>query len=294
MIKFWNYVKGFVSHYLGGLYHRIDEHHALLLSGGLAFSLFVCIVPFVLIIFSILGNVLANEALTTQVNSMIERVVPYQVYSDFVQKFIAGRIEEFRHYKKIAGLIGVIGLMIAASGLFSSMRTILNRVFVPERGKFIIIGKLRDFGMVLLVMFFFLISTAILPILDILKHSAQKTEILKFLQFSQWENIVVIAVSYSFIFLGFFTLYSLIPYARLGWKVPALSALWAAFLWEAARQIFGYYILNIASLKQIYGTYMFIVVIATWIYYSSVVFVLGAEIGQLYRERLNLRSSGNG
>jgi membrane protein len=291
-MKVWNYIKGFLGHYLGGLYRRIDEHHAFLLSGGLAFSLFVCIVPFVLIIFSILGNVLASAPLAAQVNSIIERIVPYQSYSDFVQKFISGRIEEFRHYKKIAGVIGVIGLMIAASGLFSSMRTILNRVFVPDRGRFIIIGKLRDFGMVLLVMSFFLISTAILPTLGILVHNAQKTEILKFLRFSQWENILLVVVSYFFIFAGFFTLYSLIPYARLGWKVPALSALRAAFLWEMARQLFGYYILNVASLKQIYGTYVFGVVIASWIYYSSVVFIIGAEIGQLFRERLATKSSG--
>jgi uncharacterized BrkB/YihY/UPF0761 family membrane protein len=38
-----------------------------------------------------------------------------------------------------------------------------------------------------------------------------------------------------------------------------------------------------------------VVVVAFWIYYSAVVFILGAEIGQLYRERLTVKSGrGNG
>ncbi len=134
-MKFWNYIRRFWKHYIGGLYRRVDEHHVLLLSGGLAFSLFVCIVPFVLIIFSVLGNILTRATLADQINAMIERIVPYQGYAEFVKNFIASRIEEFKTYKRIAGYIGVIGLLIAASGFFSSMRTILNRIFVPEKGE---------------------------------------------------------------------------------------------------------------------------------------------------------------
>jgi len=40
-----------------------------------------------------------------------------------------------------------------------------------------------------------------------------------------------------------------------------------------------------ATLNRIYGTYALIVVVAFWIYYSSILFLVGAEIGQLYRER---------
>ncbi|MCX6826153.1 MAG: YihY/virulence factor BrkB family protein, partial [candidate division Zixibacteria bacterium] len=150
----------FISYYFGGLYQRINEHHLFLLSGGLAFSLIVCIIPFVLIIFSILGNVLQDSFLQSQVNSFIDRVIPYEDYASFAKNLILSRIEEFKIYKNIAGYVGVIGLLIAASGLFSSMRTILNRVYGTDKGKKFVIAKLRDLGMVLLVLGFFLISTA--------------------------------------------------------------------------------------------------------------------------------------
>jgi membrane protein len=65
-----------------------------------------------------------------------------------------------------------------------------------------------------------------------------------------------------------------------------VAAVWTTVLWELVRNLFGYYISHIANINKIYGTYALIIVVAFWIYYSSVLFILGAEIGQLYRERL--------
>jgi uncharacterized BrkB/YihY/UPF0761 family membrane protein len=49
--------------------------------------------------------------------------------------------------------------------------------------------------------------------------------------------------------------------------------------------VFGFYITHFASIERIYGAYVLVVLLAVWIYYSSIIFILGAEIGQLYRER---------
>ncbi len=65
-----------------------------------------------------------------------------------------------------------------------------------------------------------------------------------------------------------------------------VSALMATIFWEIARQIFGYYLAHAAALDRVYGAYLFLVAVVLWIYYSSLMFILGAEIGQLYRERL--------
>lgn len=64
-----------------------------------------------------------------------------------------------------------------------------------------------------------------------------------------------------------------------------VSALWAAVLWEIAKQAFGYYLNHLASIERVYGAYALGAGLVFWVYYASMVFVLGAEIGQLYRER---------
>ena len=80
-------------------------------------------------------------------------------------------------------------------------------------------------------------------------------------------------------------LYAFVAYDRLPKRVVFVSSVSAAVLWEAAKQLFGYYITNFATLSKIYGTYIFLIVILFWIYYSSIIFIISAHIGQLFRER---------
>lgn len=294
----WKYIPGFLKngffkHYFGGLYTRLDDHNVFLLGGGLAFSLFVCIIPFVLIIFSVLGLVLDSTYMQYQVNLLIDTIIPYYQYSEFVKKVIFTRITEVIEYKNIAGIIGVFGLLFAASGLFSSMRTILNIVFGVEKDVNVILGKLRDFALVIMVIIIFFATTMLAPLVDALRNSANKFKSLQFLNAYVFEHFFFSLVSFTIIYFVFTVLYVTVPIKKLKKRSIAISALWAALLWEAAKQVFGYYIYNFSSLGQIYGTYVLIVVVAFWIYYSSVVFIIGAEIGKLFEERLILRELHN-
>jgi len=285
----WASTKEWLAHYFGGLYDRADRHHIFLLSGGLSFSLFICVVPLVLILFAALGQVLERSALQSEINLFIERMIPYQDTADSVKDFIQERLVEFRSHRKVAGFIGGIGLLFAASTLFSSLRTVLNRVYETEVTKHVLIGKLRDFGMVLMVLGYFLVSTTILPLLEIVKDSTHKIGFLSFLELGTIERLTFFVFSFLLIYSVFYVLYYLVPYEKLEKRIVAVSALWAAILWEIAKQAFGYYITQVATITAVYGTYVFLIVVGFWIYYTSIVFIAGAEIGQLYRERRDAR-----
>jgi membrane protein len=283
--KIYSKVKSFSKHYFGGIYNRIDEHHVFLLAGGLAFSLFICIIPFVLIIFAVLGTILDSQYMQYQVNLFIDTIIPYYQYSEFVKKIIFTRINEVIEYKNLAGLIGGIGLLFAASGLFSSMRTILNTVFGVQYDVHFVLAKLRDFAMVLMVIIIFFVTTVAMPIIDVLRQLASELDAFEFLTSGIFEHFLFSLLSFALIFILFVVLYVTVPLRKLSRKATLVSALWAALLWELAKQLFGYYIYNFGSLGRIYGTYALVVVVAFWIYYSSVVFIIGAEIGRLYYER---------
>ena len=141
-------IKEFTVYYAGGLYQRTDEHHLFLMGGGLAFSLFVCIVPFVLIVFAVLGKVLEVSSLENQVRVLMDTIIPYPAQADFVKGIIFARTREIVLYKGMYGIVGAVGLLFTASGLFSSMRTILNMTYKATPLKLDLWGKLRDFGMV--------------------------------------------------------------------------------------------------------------------------------------------------
>ncbi len=278
-----------ILYYLRGLYHRASEHNIFLFAGGLSFSLFTCILPLILILFSLIGILLELPGVKIQVSSFIATLIPYQDSAEFIENIIFSRMDEFRIFKTLSGSLGIIGLFFAASGLFSSMRTILNIVYKISESKRFYIDKLRDIGMVLLVVAFFLVSMAILPALDIIPPLLQKLEPEQFnllnIFFSSFISITITLLSFLIIFFMFFLLYYLLPYGRIPIKVVLLSAFWASFFWVVAKELFGYYIAHAALLSKIYGTYVFIVIVAFWIYYSSLILIVGAEIGQLFKEQ---------
>jgi membrane protein len=263
----------------------MDEHHVFLLAGGLAFSLLICVIPFFLIMFSVLGNILKSQNIQSQVNLAVDTIIPYDNYSEFVKKIIFTRINEVIAYKNIAGIIGGFGLLFAASGLFSSMRTILNKVLGIETSVHFLIGKLRDFALVIMVILIFFITTITSPILDLLIQAAQGWESLSYFRSSIFEHFILSLISLVLIFIVFFILYITVPVRKPGRNSTLVSALSAAVLWEAAKQGFGFYLHHFGTFGRIYGTYALIVVVAFWIYYSSIAFIIGAEIGRLYTER---------
>ncbi len=261
------------------------------MGGGLAFSIFVCIIPLILIFFSLAGAILERPSITEDINLFIDNIIPYTDYADFVKDKVLARIDEFKLYRNLAGIIGFTGIFIAASGLFSSMRTILNTVFRLRSRQSALIGKLRDFGLILLVLVYFILSTALFPIIEVVKGFASKYEFFDGLLNGVVADLAFGGVSFTIILASFFLMYWLVPQGRMGKKSIFVSALWAAILWEIAKQLFGFYITHAITLKKIYGAYVLMVVVAFWVYYTSIVFIIGAEIGQLYRERVKKRQS---
>lgn len=286
-------LKDTLWYYLSGIVKRVNGNHDFLMAGGLTFSIFICIIPFVLIIFAISSILLENPSVGRAIDSMILQVIPYESHAEYAKQFVLRIADELKESKQMAGLIGILGLLFASSRLFSSMRTILNSVFkISLNGSIIrgLAGKLRDFGMVFLVLLYFLASTTILPALEIFEQFAEKTSYLQGLGFGFLADFLLSAVAFIIIFFAFFIMYSLVPQARLPFNVIIISSFSAAVLWKLAQYFFGLYITNVVSLKQVYGAYVLVIVIAFWIYYTSMVFIVGAEIGQLYLERKDVSS----
>ncbi len=118
-----------------------------------------------------------------------------------------------------------------------------------------------------------------------MRQYATKFEVLKFFESGVFEHLIFSLISVSIIFIVFTTLYYIVPIKKLGKKATLISALWAALLWETAKQLFGFYLYNYSAFGKIYGTYALVIVVAFWIYYSSIVFIIGAGIGRLYQDR---------
>lgn len=274
-----------IVYYGSGLYHRLGADHVLLFGGGIAFSIFICVMPLVLIIFAVLGQIFESTLVVQQLERAVHAFIPYQDSADRVIALLAAQIQQVVANKSIAGLVGAIGLLFAASGLFSALRTALTAIFRIDSKKSFARQKLRDFAMVLLVLVLFLVLILLLPVSSVLKEFATNIRQLQFLQLPVIRGVIGALLGFAVIFGIFSIIYALVPHGRLGARTILWSAAWAGALWETARQVFGFYIRHSVTLSGIYGAYIFIIIAAFWVYYSAVVLLLGAEIGQLYREK---------
>ena len=289
LVPAWNWFINFSKHYFGGLYDRTDRHHLFLLSGGLAFSLFVCIIPMTLIIFWLLGKFLNSVEVELQLNTLIDTVIPYATYANFVKDIIFERVQEVVKYRNVAGWVGVIGLFFAASGFASSLRTVLNKINGTDIDINIFLGKLRDFIVIIVIVLVFLALILTLPMLDFFVSFAQLTPYLQVFNQPIFHRVFTASFSFFVMFLIFAVLYKFIPTVKIRKRSVLLGAAWASIFWVTAKILFGMYLANFTTFSRIYGAYALGIVVAFWIYYTAAVFILGAEIGKLFDERLNER-----
>ena len=305
---------GFLTYYLAGLFIRMSDNHHFLVGAGLAFATLFTLVPLVFLVFFVLGAFLDPVSMTHLVDITVEVVIPYEEEAAYMRDVLYSRIPEVVGFKEAYGLFGLSILIFSASGLFSSMRTLLNAVFkapeeeqklaerlfwqwpavvtkLREHGQggidyrpsilvmafFSAVGKLKDFSLLLLVLFTFLLSVLLLPGLSTV------VSVLAPLGFFTpfFYDLITLILVFS-VFLG---LYWLVPQEQPGIRALATGALWASLLWKLSEWLFGYYLGHFGALGYLYGAYFLSVVVAMWLYFTAVVFIAGAEIAQLCQER---------
>lgn len=279
-------MRAWTHHYLGGLYRRSGEHHLFLLAGGLAFSVLVCIVPLVLILFSLLGHVLDVADLEARLAYAVDTFLPYGAQADLAKGLLLTRARELIAHRGAAGAVGSLGLLFAATSLFSSLRTVLNTVFHTTRTRHELLARVQDLVVILAILVLLLVSVLVSPLFQMLAEVTQASGPTGRLAVSAVQEHLYSGLSLVILFGLFYGLYSFLTYESLQRRVVAVSALWATLLWEVAVEAFGYYLAVFGTVRRVYGTYGLAVATVLWIYYVAILFIVAAEIGQLYRERL--------
>jgi membrane protein len=278
-------VLDFIKHYIFGLFKRMDDHNIFFTGAGISFSLFIGVIPLILLVFSLLGIIFDQASIEAQFNTAIDQAIPYPAYASYVKRLILARLPDVIESRTLAGVIGAFGLLLTSSWIFTSIRTILNQIFHVKMKEGFFFGLVRDILMVILVLFLITLSTFVFPSLNYFSELLRNYDFIRAFKTSIFWNVGAYMLSFIIMFAMFFVLYYLLPYEQLGKAVAAVSAFWSAFLWELARILFGYYVNNMLKTSPIYGAFVLIVAILFWVYYSACLFIVGAEIGQLYRER---------
>jgi membrane protein len=143
--------------------------------------------------------------------------------------------------------------------------------------------KLLDIGMIFIFTVVLIFTLVLVPMVGALREFGDTyfPEAVSELFNSSLAYIVPIAM----MIVIFYILFKILPAQSISWKVALLSTLVTVGLLEVMRLLFVIYLRYISGIGAVYGAYAFLVAVALWAYYGGFVFLIGAEVGKLYRDR---------
>ncbi len=264
---------------LRGVVSRFHEDQGFLLAAALSFMLLLCLAPLALILFSIAGFLLESDEIAEYLFDAATLLFP--AYSYQLAEFLAILTRE----RLVTGFLGVGSWAIFATQLFSLGRTVMNRAFrMPARR-----GFLHGFAVDLLAVITvgslaIAFAVAIVIVVALGDIAVQ--------MFPGWlassktlRRLVSLPLMYAAGLGLLFFVYRTLPNTRVPARPAVIATLAVAVAWEVARWAFTAYIGIFGTYGKLYGSFGIGVAALVWIYYSSTIFVFGAELAALLTGR---------
>jgi membrane protein len=90
-----------------------------------------------------------------------------------------------------------------------------------------------------------------------------------------------LAISLGFITVIFGLLFKILPDAKIKWQHVWVGAFITTLLFTLGKYLIGFYLGN-STFNSAYGAAGSLVIILLWVYYSTVIFLFGAEFTSVY------------
>ncbi|MDG4906924.1 YihY/virulence factor BrkB family protein [Mesorhizobium sp. WSM4898] len=266
----WLLLKESVSGYM--------DDNALSHGAAIAFYATTSLAPILLIVVAVAGLVVGKDAAQLALSAQISGVMGPQS-ADLLKATIETASRPWSG--ALATIIGLVTLLITASGVFGEMQQSLNEIWKVEpramslsrlvRARAASLGLVAALGFMLLVSL--AASTAISLLADVINQHLPFGELIV--------SSINTIVSFALIALLFAAIYKVLPDRSLKWRDVAVGALVTALLFTIGKSLIGWYI-GSSSIATSYGAAGALMVVLLWVYYSAQIFLFGAEITRAY------------
>ena len=206
-------------------------------------------------------------------------------YAPMALDVVSANLEQLLAMSGTVGLIALVGLIWSASGVASALFQAVNRAWGVQSPRLVLSGRLYSLAMIFVVGAFLLLALSIGPIVSLARAwqlpvlgwqpSAEPTTD----RLVSWLSALAPALLSV---CAFILIYRTMPRARVGWRDVWLGGLIAGLIWEAGKQIFTWYVGNVANYDAIYGSVEAIIAFLLWCYLSGQIILLGAEFTAEY------------
>ncbi len=256
------------------------EDNAIKLSASLAYYTIFSLAPMLIVIISLTGIFLGNQAVQGELYQQIRMYVGDEAALQ-IQSMI-GDADVIKEGLK-ATVIGIVTMLIGATGVFAEIQSSINFMWgikpKPRRSilKYLF-DRLLSFLILVGMGIILFISLAINSIIT--GFSNRINDLFPFfpIEFANHVNSVFIFIILT---LLFWVIFKVLPDAIIHWKDALIGSLFTSILFLIGKWGIGFY-LSYISLGSTYGAAASLVIILLWIYYSAIIIYFGAEFTHMY------------
>jgi membrane protein len=255
--------------------------NGLKLSASLAYYTIFSIAPLLVLILALISIFLRDPGNRDQLYMQIQHYMGVQAS---VQ--IKDIIKNYAIHSKSGGALisGVVILLLGASSMFVEIQDSLNIIWrvkaKPKKGwvkllknRFLSFSLIASLGFLLLVSL--VINIVVTALSNKIQHFFPGIDVLVY--------VINLALTFIVISILFAIIFKVLPDVKIAWKDVRSGAFFTALLFMLGQYLIGLYIQYFAN-SSAYGAAGSVIVILTWIYYTSAILYIGAEFTQVYAE----------
>jgi uncharacterized BrkB/YihY/UPF0761 family membrane protein len=261
-------------------------------ASAITFNLFICAIPFTLLMISIIGYVLSYEAAFNEILRYGRELFPSFTYESRTGDVFRGAVtletllNPLIGARRIFGIIGMIVLVFFSLGFFHTLKHVVFDIFEIEDRRHPILEMVYNFftfGLVGSVFLFFSLVISLVSLVSINQFSLPFTDIV--VQLSWVYNFLNLLIPILFTFFLFYIIFRYISEKRMRPKVAMLASMVYTSLFEIAKLGVGYYLeYALSSYRYFYQGYTVLVIIGVWAFYSAALFVITTIIARAYQD----------
>jgi membrane protein len=240
--------------------------------------------PAILIIALSIGSAFYEKnVVQDELINQVERLIGSESAKEIEQILSNATLDSTSAFAKT---VGIATLIFSATTVFISLQASLNKIWgikpKPKRGviKFIL-NRLLSLAMVASMGFVLLVSLVIDAALVLFQGMLSKVLAGVTLYILTVVNIII---SLGFITIVFGLLFKVLPDAKIKWKDVWVGSVVTTALFTIGKFLIGFYLGN-STFNSAYGAAGSLVIILVWVYYSTTIFLFGAELTSVYAEQ---------
>jgi len=266
-----------------------NADYATSMGAALSYYTLFSIAPLLILVIAIAGIVFGREAVQGQIVEQLRGLMGDQGATAVQGLLVSASRPEST---VTATIVGTITLILGATSVCAELQSTLNRIWkVPEQGGAwsYVTARLRGMGLIVTTGFLLLVSLVVGAAL-----AAFSTWWGGF--FPGWEAVmqaIDFVVSFAITTALFAAVYRALPSTPIAWRDVWMGACVTALLFTVGKLLIGLYIGH-AAVTSGFGAAGSIVIVLVWVYYSSQVFLLGAEFTHTYALRHGSHESQHG